>query len=70
MKITIFEKFITDVKNNFVKADPGSTSAFGVAYDYGSVMHYSSKSFSRNGNPTIKATVLILKFIYFLQKLH
>jgi hypothetical protein len=40
---------------NFKKASPGETTGFGVGYDYGSVMHYSSKAFSKNGQPTIKA---------------
>ncbi|KAL0119849.1 hypothetical protein PUN28_007937 [Cardiocondyla obscurior] len=34
--------------HNFNKAVPEVTHAFGVGYDYGSVMHYSSTAFSRN----------------------
>jgi hypothetical protein len=40
---------------NFVKASPGETSSFGVSYDYGSVLHYSEKAFSKNNKPTIEA---------------
>lgn len=42
---------------NFHKASPGSTSGFGVTYDYGSVMHYSETAFSTNGQPTIVTKV-------------
>ncbi|HEY5236286.1 MAG TPA: M12 family metallopeptidase, partial [Rhabdochlamydiaceae bacterium] len=40
---------------NFAKAKAGETSAFGILYDYGSVLHYSANSFSKNGEPTIVA---------------
>lgn len=44
-------------ESNFVKAQKGSTSGFGVGYDYGSVMHYSANAFSVNGQPTIVTKV-------------
>ncbi|KAJ8916685.1 hypothetical protein NQ315_000330 [Exocentrus adspersus] len=40
-------------ENNFDKAEKGSTNGYGVNYDYRSVMHYSSKAFSANGQPTL-----------------
>jgi hypothetical protein len=42
-------------EQNFDKAKSGTTSGFGVGYDYGSVMHYSAVAFSSNGKPTIEA---------------
>ena len=43
------------MEGNFDKARAGQTNSFGVKYDYGSVMHYSSTSFSKDGKPTIEA---------------
>lgn len=40
---------------NFSKAKSGEASGYGVPYDYGSVLHYSSTAFSKNGQPTIEA---------------
>ncbi|XP_076034717.1 meprin A subunit beta-like [Oratosquilla oratoria] len=40
-------------RHNFNKYSDTVVSGFGQKYDYGSVMHYSRKSFSLNGNPTI-----------------
>ncbi|XP_070500970.1 zinc metalloproteinase nas-4-like [Chironomus tepperi] len=45
----------TGYEVNFKKASTGETTGFGIGYDYGSVMHYSTKAFSKNGQPTIKA---------------
>lgn len=62
-------KFISKylgTENNFEKASPHSTSAFGVGYDYGSVMHYSSYAFSKNGQATISAKVSFIFFYFFV----
>uniref|UniRef100_A0A182TFS0 Metalloendopeptidase n=1 Tax=Anopheles melas TaxID=34690 RepID=A0A182TFS0_9DIPT len=50
-----YENIKAGTSNNFEKAKKGSTNSFGVAYDYASIMHYSSNAFSTNGNPTIEA---------------
>ncbi|XP_063049596.1 high choriolytic enzyme 1-like [Engraulis encrasicolus] len=39
-------------KHNFRKV---ATNNLGTPYDYGSIMHYSKKAFSRNGKPTLVA---------------
>lgn len=52
-----FENIQRGLESNFEKGSSGSTTTFGVPYDYGSVMHYSSNAFSRNGQPTIVAKV-------------
>lgn len=44
----------TGRENNFEKAKPSETNFFGVGYDYGSVLHYSSVAFSKNGKNTIE----------------
>lgn len=57
------DKFVIIKKNNiksgyevnFAKSKPGETTSFGVGYDFGSVLHYSSNAFSKNGKPTIEA---------------
>jgi Astacin (Peptidase family M12A) len=40
-------------------------SDFGVGYDYNSVMHYSRKAFSKNGEDTL--TPLVSCFVFNLQ---
>ncbi|CAB0044313.1 unnamed protein product [Trichogramma brassicae] len=42
---------------NFEKSNRKATFALGVGYDYGSILHYSSRAFSHNGKPTIRSTV-------------
>ncbi|XP_078024745.1 meprin A subunit beta-like isoform X2 [Epinephelus lanceolatus] len=43
----------TNHTHNFKKYDDTVSSALGVPYDYGSVMHYSKDDFSKNSEPTI-----------------
>lgn len=60
--ITIrYDNIDPDTKSNFYKADAKSITAFGVPYDYGSVMHYSNRAFSVNGRPTIIPKVGVTK---------
>ncbi|CAL8137809.1 unnamed protein product [Orchesella dallaii] len=43
-------------ENNFRKYDPKEVSSFGVPYNPKSIMQYSSKAFSANGEPTMVTT--------------
>lgn len=61
----LFTNFpISDTLPNFEKARSGETNAYGVQYDTGSVMHYSSTAFSINGQKTIEALVSFIQIIY------
>ncbi|KAI8121830.1 hypothetical protein FF38_00332 [Lucilia cuprina] len=40
---------------NFGKLPHSAATAYGVPYDYASIMHYRSTSFSKNGKPTLEA---------------
>nr|CAD7430469.1 unnamed protein product [Timema monikensis] len=40
--------------HNFQKRNTSRVTNYGVKYDYGSIMHYSSHAFSKNGEATIK----------------
>ncbi|KXJ72215.1 hypothetical protein RP20_CCG018582 [Aedes albopictus] len=42
-------------EHNFNKYNDSVVTSYGVEYDYGSVMHYSGKAFSKNKEPTIEA---------------
>lgn len=44
-------------EHNFNKYDESKVTNYGVSYDYESVMHYSAKAFSKNGNHTIEPIV-------------
>lgn len=44
-------------ETNFKKYNNSAVNNFGVGYDYDSVMHYSSKAFSKNGKKTIEPIV-------------
>lgn len=55
--------------HNFNKAPAEVTDAFGVGYDYSSVMHYSSTAFSKNNQlKTIVPKVRTRSIIYHLYK--
>lgn len=54
--IDVLEENIAEGKqHNFNKYTENQITNFGIGYDYGSVLHYSSLAFSKNGKPTIVA---------------
>ncbi|KAJ8322055.1 hypothetical protein KUTeg_000526 [Tegillarca granosa] len=40
-------------QDDFAKQSPTILSLLGTTYDYGSIMHYGAKTFSKNGNPVL-----------------
>eukprot|EP00794_Sanderia_malayensis_P014216 gene14216-15699_t len=51
----LWENIIDDEKYNFEKYTHLKADNLGVNYDYQTLMHYSRKAFSKNGQPTMKA---------------
>ncbi|KAK9302728.1 hypothetical protein QLX08_005348 [Tetragonisca angustula] len=48
-----WENIQSGKEHNFNKYDNDTVTDYGISYDYGSVMHYSSYAFSKNDEPTI-----------------
>ncbi|XP_065355365.1 seminal metalloprotease 1-like [Calliphora vicina] len=52
--VLVVEENIKDGKlGNFIKYDDKTVTDFDIEYDYGSILHYSSTAFSKNGEKTI-----------------
>ncbi|CAG4925189.1 unnamed protein product [Colias eurytheme] len=49
----VWENIKDGHEHNFKKYNNDTITDFGISYDYGSVMHYPEKAFSKNGNRTI-----------------
>lgn len=47
-------------EHNFKKYTSDKVTDFNVTYDYNSIMHYSSKAFSKNGEITIRTMVRLI----------
>lgn len=52
-----FDNIEAGRSGNFNMDNAASTTSFGTPYDFGSVMHYTAGSFSKNGYNTIEAIV-------------
>lgn len=53
----LYENIRSGQEKNFEKYGALNVTDFGIGYDYSSIMHYSSKAFSKNGRPTIVPVV-------------
>lgn len=51
----VWDNILDGKESNFNKYDESEVTDFETAYDYASIMHYSGKAFSKNGNATIVA---------------
>lgn len=51
----MWENISPGKESNFNKYNSSIVTDFGTTYDYSSIMHYSGKAFSKNGNATIVA---------------
>lgn len=50
----IYDNIIGGFEDQFYKVQPGQTNTLGLGYDIQSIMHYSRRTFSRNGLDTIR----------------
>lgn len=63
--VKIYEENIRyGTESNFEKVPVGTTTGYGISYDYGSILHYSQYSFSINGKPTIVPKVCFFFFCH------
>ncbi|KAL4703157.1 hypothetical protein ACJJTC_016758 [Scirpophaga incertulas] len=51
-----WENIVDGMSHNFDRFDSATVSNLGLAYEYGSCMHYGTHDFSANGRPTISTT--------------
>ncbi|XP_058450595.1 low choriolytic enzyme-like [Malaya genurostris] len=51
----LWENIESGHEHNFNKYNASDLTSYGIEYDYGSVMHYSAKAFSKNQEPTMEA---------------
>lgn len=52
MKLLLYF-FYPGKQDDFAKQSPTILSLLGTTYDYGSIMHYGAKTFSKNGKPVL-----------------
>ncbi|XP_033726937.1 blastula protease 10-like isoform X2 [Pecten maximus] len=50
-----WENIVDGKDRDFIAESRNILNTLGAPYDYGSVMHYGATTFSKNGNPTLKA---------------
>jgi len=48
-----FDKVQTGLERNFNRLDETKWTTFGIPYDFGSVLHYPSTAFTKDGSDTI-----------------